>query len=35
MHAGEDKSYEILKEIIQDPRLEDHKFDTHQDRVTY
>lgn len=35
MHAGEDKSYELLKKIVGDPRMEDHKFDSHQGRVTH
>ncbi len=35
MHAGEDKTYELLKKIVGDPRLEDHKFDSHQGRVTH
>ena len=35
MHAGEDKTYVLLKKIIQDPRMEDPKFDTHQGRVDF
>ncbi len=35
MHAGEDKSYELLKKLIGNPAMEDHKFDTHQGRVDY
>ena len=35
MHAGEDKSYELLKKLIGNPAMEDPKFDTHQGRVDY
>ncbi len=35
MHAGEDKTYELLKKLIGDPAMEDPKFDTHQGRVDY
>lgn len=33
MHAGEDKAYELLKKVVNDPRMDDPKFDTHQGRV--
>ncbi len=35
MHAGEDKSYELLKKLIGNPAMDDPKFDTHQGRVDY
>ncbi len=35
MHAGEDKAYQMLKQVIQDPRMDDPKFDSHQGRVTH
>ena len=35
MHAGDDKPYALLKELLGDPRLEDPKFDTHQGRVDH
>ena len=35
MHAGEDKTYKLLKKIIGDPRMENSKFDTHQGRVDF
>lgn len=35
MHAGEDKAYILLKKIIQNPALDDPKFDSHQGRVTH
>lgn len=33
MHAGEDKSFVLLKKLIGNPELDDHRFDTHQGRV--
>lgn len=35
MHAGEDKAYASLKQLIADARLTDPKFDSHQGRVLY
>ncbi len=35
MHAGEDKTYELLKKLIGNPALDDPRFDSHQGRVDY
>jgi len=35
MHAGEDKTYEKLKKVVGDKRMDDPKFDTHQGRVDH
>lgn len=35
MHAGEDKSYELLCDLIGDERMRDPKFATHQGRVDH
>lgn len=35
MHAGDDRPFSMLKELLCDPRLEDPKFDTHQGRVEH
>jgi len=33
MHAGEDKSWVVLKKLIGNPAMDDHRFDTHAGRV--
>lgn len=35
MHAGDDRPFALLKELIGDPRLEASRFDTHQGRVDH
>lgn len=35
MHAGDDKPFRLLKELIGDARMEDARFDTHQGRIDY
>jgi len=33
MHAGDDKPFKLLKELLGDARMENPKFDTHQGRI--
>lgn len=35
MHAGEDKSWVLLKQLVGNPAMDDHRYDTHQGRVEY